>query len=404
MTRKITLIRHGETEANTRGGWQGQTDSELTDRGHAQVARLAERLDPPRLLISSDLGRAATSAAALGSAELDPRWREFHFGDWEGLTTAEIEAQFPGGLASLRSESDYRPEGGESTAEFAARILGAMTAVASRLEDGEEAVVVTHGGLIHSLVSFILGADRRRLALPANASATTIVFDDEPLVTRVFIYNDATHLQRDLLPEHPPRVILFRHAETEANVDGRWYGRSETPLTEAGRRQAADLAAAAVSLDLIASSPLSRARDTAASVAAAQKRPVNVVDGLAEMHFGEWEGLTAAEAEAADPEGFRRVYHHGVDEARGRTGETFDEAGNRFAGAVRQLTAGNNHRTIGLFTHGGVARAYIAGLLGVPFADRQRLPELRNTAYAEVVFEPRGTRVASYNVAPHLER
>jgi broad specificity phosphatase PhoE len=224
------------------------------------------------------------------------------------------------------------------------------------------------------------------------------------LVTRVFIYNDATHLQRDLLPEHPPRVILFRHAETEANVDGRWYGRSETPLTEAGRRQAADLAAAAVSLDLIASSPLSRARDTAASVAAAQKRPVNVVDGLAEMHFGEWEGLTAAEAEAADPEGFRRVYHHGVDEARGRTGETFDEAGNRFAGAVRQLTAGNNHRTIGLFTHGGVARAYIAGLLGVPFADRQRLPELRNTAYAEVVFEPRGTRVASYNVAPHLER
>jgi broad specificity phosphatase PhoE len=155
MTRRITLIRHAETAANVHGGWQGHSDSELSDRGYGQIAKLAARFRPetPSLLITSDLGRAISTADALGSAEPDPRWREFHFGEWEGLRSDEIEQRFPGGLLALRSGDDFRPEGGESQSEFAARIQEALAAVVLRLDDGDEAMVVTHGGLIHSLIS-----------------------------------------------------------------------------------------------------------------------------------------------------------------------------------------------------------------------------------------------------------
>ena len=264
-------------------------------------------------------------------------------------------------------------------------------------------MVVTHGGLIHSLIALILGADPGALALPPNASATTVVLDDGQR-PQVFTYSDATHLGGDVARGEGRSVVLYRHGETVANVEHRWHGHRESPLTEIGRRQASDLAAAASPLDAIVSSPLSRAHQTAAPVADAQGIQVAVDDALREMHFGDWEGMTSAEAEAADPERFQRIYRSGLDEPRGQTGETFAEAGQRLAAGIDEVIAETDAGTIGLFTHGGVARAYVARVLGVSFAARNSLPVLRNTAHAEVVVGPRRTRLVSYNVAPHLER
>jgi len=403
MTRRITLIRHGETEANVAGGWQGQSNSELTDRGRAQVELAGRRFSAPALLITSDLDRAVATAEAIGAAETDPAWREYHFGAWDGLHPTEIERRFPDQMAAMRSGEDFAPDGGERASEFALRIQQAFAAVAGRLDDGEEAIVVTHGGVIHSLVAATLGLeDRSGLALPANTSATTIMLDGER-APQVYTLNDATHLDPVGAPPSGRRVILYRHGETVANRDSRWHGRKETPLTEEGRRQATDLAAEAPPLGVIASSPLSRARKTAAAVASAQGGDVAIVDGLTEMDFGEWEGMTAQEAEASDPESFERIYRSGMDEARGTTGETFVEAGKRFSIAVDEIGRRAGSGSIGLFTHGGVTRAYLAGLLGLPFAGRHGLGVMRNTAHAEVSIEPHRTRVVSYNVAPHLE-
>jgi broad specificity phosphatase PhoE len=404
MTRSITLIRHAETEANASGGWQGQSDSELTPRGLDQIDRLRGRFESPGLLVSSDLGRAVVTAEAIGAAELDPLWREYHFGVWDGLHPDEIQRRFPGELKAMRSGEDFAPEGGERSSEFAVRIQQAFASVVARLGDGEEAIVVTHGGVIHTLIAAILGiAHRGALVLPANTSATTILLDGDRR-PQVYTYNDATHLEEGAYSDGGRNVVLYRHGETVANIEHRWHGRRETPLTETGHLQATDLAANTGPLDVIAASPLSRARDTAAAVAAVQGKEVEVVDGLTEIHFGEWEGLTAEEARAADTEAFDRIYRSGIDEARGATGETFGEAGARFAATVDEITDNSGGGPIGLFTHGGVARAYIASVLGVPFADRDALPVLRNTAHAEVSIEPRRTRVVSYNVAPHLER
>lgn len=389
------------------GGWQGQTNSPLTERGRSQIELLGRRLRAPRrfeapaLLVSSDLDRAVATAEAIGDAETDPQWREYHFGAWDGLHPAEIERRFPGEMAAMRSGQDFAPDGGERASDFAVRIQQAFASVADRLDEGESAIVVSHGGVIHSLIAATLGADRAALALPANTSATTVVLEDG-YRPQVYTYNDATHLD-DGAPGGGQSVVLYRHGETVANQEGRWHGRGETPLTETGVRQAAELARAAAPHDVIAASPLSRARDTAEPVAAAQGKDVAIVDGLAEIHFGEWEGLTAEEVQAADPEAYDRIFRSGIDEARGATGETFDEASSRLAAAVDEITSNGDGAAFGLFTHGGVTRAYVAGLLGVSFADRHALPVLRNTAHAEIAVEPRRTRVVSYNVAPHLE-
>ena len=109
MTRRITLIRHGETEANVSGGWQGQSNSPLTDRGLAQIELAGRRFEAPSLLVCSDLDRTVATAEAIGTAEADPMWREYDFGAWDGLHPTEIERRFPGQLTAMRSGEDFAP-------------------------------------------------------------------------------------------------------------------------------------------------------------------------------------------------------------------------------------------------------------------------------------------------------
>jgi glucosyl-3-phosphoglycerate phosphatase len=402
--KRITLVRHAETEANVAGGWQGHGDSPISALGRAQIGSLRERLGSPTVLVSSDLERAMATAAAIGDAEADARWRELDFGGWEGLTIPEIREQYPDGFAAMVGGADFTPEGGERLSDFGARIRGAFDDLAERLADGEEAIVVTHGGVILRLVAALLGiGDAGALALPANTSTTTIVIE-ESLQPQVFVYNDAFDTPAGEEAHPGRRVLLYRHAETEANREHRWHGRGETPLTDTGRRQAADLAGSTTALELIAASPLSRARLTAEVVAAAQGTDVGIVEGLTEIHFGAWEGLTVEEIRAIDAEAFQRIFESGIDEARGSTGETFGEAGLRMAATIDSLLASTAADPIGVFTHGGVSRAYVTRLLGIPFAERHALPALRNTAHAEIRFVPERARLVSYNVAPHLER
>src|SRR5215831_7004489 len=99
-------------------------------------------------------------------------------------------------------------------------------------------------------------------------------------------------------------TVLLRHGETALSGGQRFAGRGDIPLTATGREQAAAAAArlaARGGLDLIVTSPLGRARRTAGAVAAATGAPVVVGDGWMETDFGEWEGLSQAEAERGWP-------------------------------------------------------------------------------------------------------
>ncbi|MGH3979526.1 MAG: histidine phosphatase family protein [Pseudonocardiaceae bacterium] len=160
--RCLVLWRHGETDYNAALRMQGQLDSQLTPTGIGQARRAAPVLAGlrPDALLTSDLSRAADTAAVLGEharlcVRIDKRLRETHLGAWQGLTHAEVEAGWPGGMSTWRSSPGWAPPGGETRVEVAAR---AAQLVAELDSDGHDsAVLCTHGGLIAGLTPMLLG-------------------------------------------------------------------------------------------------------------------------------------------------------------------------------------------------------------------------------------------------------
>lgn len=407
MPATITLIRHAESTGNRAGLWQGHTDAGLSDNGADQVLRLGKRLTGRTFtrVITSDLGRAQQTAEVIGPAEPDPRWRELHLGAWEGLGVEQIRLRDPDVLAAIAAGDEFAIPGGETSSEFAGRLGLAYDDLVASLEDGDDVAVVSHGGVIETTVARVLGfgAGFAPIQLPTNTALTTVRIDAGR--SQVYTYNDASHVEDavGVVRWSGTDVYLFRHGETEANVARRLQGRGDGALTAAGMGQAAALAGTVPTMDRLFTSPLVRARHTAQAVADSSGHEVVVVDDLIEMDFGSWEDMTVREAEELDPDHFDLIYRQAQDLPRGRSGESFTAAGARIAAAIARIVAEHEGARIGMVTHGGAARAYVAELLGIGFANRDRIPVMRNTARAHVVYTGRGPLLAEYNVAPHLE-
>lgn len=158
---RLLTVRHGESEWNALGRWQGQADPPLTDAGVLQAQAAAEVLGAFDAVWTSGLQRAALTAEiiaeiiGIGPVQVHPGLMENAFGPWEGLTVAEIEAGWPGYMAANR-----RPEGAEQPAAVEARGLAALREIASR-NPGGEVLVVTHAGLIRTLRRAVDGSDVR---------------------------------------------------------------------------------------------------------------------------------------------------------------------------------------------------------------------------------------------------
>lgn len=161
MTR-LLLVRHGQSEWNALGRWQGQADPPLTDLGRAQARHAAEHLEPFDLLASSTLVRAAVTADEIGrfhgveSIERDPDLVERDAGEFSGLTREEIDERFPGYLDTGRW-----PDGWEDDEPLIVRTRRAMERLRLRCPDGT-IVAVTHGGVIYALEA-ALGAPFERI-------------------------------------------------------------------------------------------------------------------------------------------------------------------------------------------------------------------------------------------------
>lgn len=158
---RLVLWRHGETEYNVDRRMQGQLDSVLTPLGLEQARRAAPLIAAfePQMLLTSDLRRASDTAAVLAEyaglvPNVEKRLRETHLGQWQGLTHAEVDANWPGSRQAWRSDAQYAPPGGETRVEVAARALTVVT----ELDAGnvESVVLCAHGGLIASLSASLL--------------------------------------------------------------------------------------------------------------------------------------------------------------------------------------------------------------------------------------------------------
>ena len=163
MTRLI-LYRHGRTAWNVTGRVQGQLDVDLDDVGVAQTVRAAPRVAgfAPDVIISSDLRRAARTAEAVatlvgGTVTHDERLRERHYGPWQGLDHAQIEARYPDEYARWGIVEPIGVSAIESVADLAKRMLAVMQdAIAAVGPDGT-ALLVTHGGAARAGCAALLG-------------------------------------------------------------------------------------------------------------------------------------------------------------------------------------------------------------------------------------------------------
>jgi broad specificity phosphatase PhoE len=178
-------------------------------------------------------------------------------------------------------------------------------------------------------------------------------------------------------------LLLARHGETDWNSERRWQGHADQPLNERGREQARALAAelAARPLDAIYSSDLLRARETAEIVASALGLEVRVEPGLREVDVGSWSGLSHAEIETTDPEGFRRWQEGGKGWEHG---ESYDEMGTRVVAAVIEIAAAHPDETVLVVTHGGSIRACRAAAAGLGYS-RSRVAGIGSTENCAVV-------------------
>jgi 2,3-bisphosphoglycerate-dependent phosphoglycerate mutase/probable phosphoglycerate mutase len=166
--RKLLIIRHGESEWNVEKRWQGWLDAPLTTRGLQQSRVRADALVGarfrPRIVLTSDLGRAQQTAEIIADAlgvpcRPDPGLRERNGGEWEGSTGFEIDERWPGMRDAWRRGEITAPPGGEEDSTVLARF---DAAIASALDSDVPPLVVTHHGVLR-LVATRAGADVRAL-------------------------------------------------------------------------------------------------------------------------------------------------------------------------------------------------------------------------------------------------
>lgn len=162
--RRVVVWRHGQTEWNVEGRFQGQTDVPLDAVGRDQARRAARLLAAlrPHSIIASDLSRAADTAQALSTltglpVTLHEELRETYAGTWQGLTDSEIEAKFPDELAAWRADHGVRRGGGELETEVADRVVPMILQALDSVPERGTLVVASHGGSSRVAIGRLLG-------------------------------------------------------------------------------------------------------------------------------------------------------------------------------------------------------------------------------------------------------
>lgn len=168
----VYLARHGETEWNLQGRFQGHQDSPLTARGLAQAHELAETLAsvPLRAVFSSDLPRARRTAELVAARHglavtTHPGLREINMGAWTGLDRDQVAERWPAEREAFRqSPASIRFPGGEDFAEAQRRALAALAELLAPMP-GAQVAVITHGTVLETLMAAALGLELSALWL-----------------------------------------------------------------------------------------------------------------------------------------------------------------------------------------------------------------------------------------------
>jgi broad specificity phosphatase PhoE len=222
---RLLLVRHGQSVWNESRRFQGATDITLSDLGRGQAEALGRLLRGRRLsaVYASPLVRAReTAEIALAGAGVTPvpveSLRELSLGDWEGCTVDEIRGRQGDPYAAwVRTPLDCPPPGGEPLEEVRRRVVDALETIARAHPDGEDVLVVTHGGVISVYACHLLGCSLNELWRFRVDNASLTIARPPRLVA----LNDTRHLTGALAPAHLVRLEIFRAAASAPVGGGR---------------------------------------------------------------------------------------------------------------------------------------------------------------------------------------
>ncbi len=202
---QLLMVRHGETDWNLTHRFQGHSDVPLNKNGREQVAAIARRLASEDLhtIYASDLSRAWDTAVAIGdhhTCEIiaDPRIREGNFGQWEGMTYAEIETRDPQAVKAWHEDLlNFAPPDGETPLQVAARVAAFNDDLRANHQN-ETLLLVAHGGALQILICLLLDISIEKFWQfnLDHCSLTKISVYPEGAI--INLLNDANHITHKL--------------------------------------------------------------------------------------------------------------------------------------------------------------------------------------------------------------
>jgi broad specificity phosphatase PhoE len=201
----------------------------------------------------------------------------------------------------------------------------------------------------------------------------------------------------------PVRLFAVRHGDTEYARERRFAGAREVPLTPRGRRQCEAVARALAGAfpSAVYASPLARAVDSAALIAAPHKLDVRVAPAFREMAFGEWEGLTGAEVAVRFPAEFD-TWRATPHTAQPPGGERLDAVAARVAGGLTALCEEHGGQTVVVVSHAIVTRLIVLAALGLG-PDRLWSVDASTAGITEVEYQDNWVTVHRMNTLIHLD-
>jgi broad specificity phosphatase PhoE len=214
---RLLLARHGESVWNAERRFQGHTDIALSERGRAQAEALGRALRGYKVAAAyvSPFARARdTAEVALRESgvrlTIVEELRELSLGEWEGCTVDEVRArQGDPYRAWLRAPHDCPPPGGEPLPVVSERVRAAIDRIAAAHPDGEDVLIVSHGGVISVYACALLGCSFNQLwKLRVDNASLTVVRPP-----RLVSLNDTAHLAGDLAPTHLQRAAIAARGE-----------------------------------------------------------------------------------------------------------------------------------------------------------------------------------------------
>jgi probable phosphoglycerate mutase len=406
---RIILTRHGRTAWNTAEGqgprFRGVVDLPLAGEGIDQAQITAERLTnvPLTAIYSSPLQRASHTAQIIAAPHSLPVQTlsglgSMNYGDWTGQLHSEIARRWPDLYRQWRHDP-FRVQipGGEDPHVVRNRVLVALHESLAGRSDGDTIALVSHQVVTKTLTCILTGLPNGGFWWIRQDLCNLTSFDYDPRAETFTLVdlNDTCHLESALRHANGDgtRLVLIRHGQTAWNAgagEERFRGRTDLPLDDIGRTQARALAERLKTEPLAAlyTSPLVRAQQTIQPLAGELGLKVLPHEGLLDINYGRFQGLTHAEAIATYPEQYA-AWSTSPGKVRFPGGENLAEVQVRLLALLDELATCHPGQTIALVGHQVVNKVLVCTLLGL---DLNSIPRIQqNTAGLNVFQKVNGT-------------